>query len=148
MSVVVIALVAAASVGAAVIVRDHPNWRLGGEATAPNRAAVAPRPAPTFRLVSDSSSESIYAVPASTFAVAVSAAHPCWVLMKSVPGGETLLSETLLPSVPHPPVTSNGDATISVAARAQSIVLSAGGRTIGTIATPVVGHTYLLDATR
>jgi hypothetical protein len=146
LGVFLLVLLAAATVEVA---RAKPAWLpkhvVGSVALPPKAVASAPR-SKTMTLQSSSSTATVYALPVSTYTIAFSIDHPCWVLVKSVPAGRTVFSRTLLPGSPVPPIEATGSASVLVAARANAIVITDGNRTIGTIQAPVVGHTYLLEA--
>jgi hypothetical protein len=133
------------AVGAVEVARAKPAWlpkNVDHPAQVVTPTAVAPR---AMTLISNTPSQSVYVLPVSSFALSVAIDHRCWVLVKAVPGGGTLFSRTVEPGTPMPPTKVKGSASILVAARANAIVISDGTKTIGTIRSPLVGHTYVLE---
>jgi hypothetical protein len=152
-SVALLAIVAAGSVWAA---HTKPAWLPKDVAAGPIKPAVptthrpgtsAPTATPSgLVLISSSPSQSVYLLPVKSYALAVSIDQPCWVIVKSVPGGATIFTRTLLPAARVTPISVSGSASIAVAARTNAIVVTNGATVLGTVPHPVVGHTYVFKA--
>jgi hypothetical protein len=143
-----VGILAIAAAGAVDIAVTKPVWLPKNEvhvAPTPKTSAKAkPAVVATMTLRSSTPAQAVYALPPGPFNLAVSISHPCWVMVKSLPSGKTLFTQTLEPGTSVPPTTVRGSASITVAARANAIVLTEGGKTVGTITAPIVGHTYVL----
>jgi hypothetical protein len=137
------------AVGAAEIAHTKPAWLPKDyfRPIVPSKLRVVVASSPTtMKLVTESPSQSVYTVPNRSFNLVVSIDHPCWVMVKSVPSGTTLFTQTLLPGKVAP-ISVKAGASILLAARANSIAITDGTKTIGTISNPLVSHTYIFENT-
>jgi hypothetical protein len=146
LGVLLLVPIAAASVE---IARVKPAWlpkHVLGSVAPDAKAKLATRPGvTTMTLRSSSPTQTVYALPTSSYAIGVSIDHPCWVLIKAVPAGTTVFAQTLLPGAALAPIPVSGSMSITIAARANAIVITNGAHVLGTIPAPVVGRTYVLE---
>jgi hypothetical protein len=93
--------------------------------------------------VSSSAKAALYEVPASSYVLSITIDRPDWIVVRSPATSTALLvAETRLPSAGPLRLALHTSASITVAARTQSIVLSSGSRVLETIDDPALGVVY------
>jgi len=136
-----------ASASGVVAQRIHPKWFIGLENFVhPGLPAISSQHAQLLDravLVSSTSAEITYAVPATSYSIVISVDHPCWFVVKSPAGGSsTLEALTMSPTASPMSIPVHGSSSISVAAQARVITITEGSKVLGTINAPRVGVTY------
>ena len=145
-----LALVLLGTLSGLVLLHDRPAL------FASLRNEVARSPSPTRRtspgivstdihLLSSSLGGAIYRVPTVSYAIVLTIDQPCWVTVSSPPRGAAVFAATLLPTSSPKTLELHGSSSIMVAARAVSIEIAEGSRSLGTIDAPIVGYTYTFD---
>ena len=154
--------------GGLAVVRWHPDWLSFVQATVPSGPSTSALGGATgghtspgsggngsaangaggsgLQLVSSSANSSTYAVPVSSYQVVVTFPNRAWVRIAS-PAGSThdVVAETYPASASPVHVAISGSADVYLGASTTSIAIVARGRTVGTIASPAVGHDYLFQ---
>ncbi len=136
-------------------VHNHPSWFtfvrnklavVSPTATTPSSSLPGSSGVPTttinprrLGLVSENAKDATYAVPSGGYAVVLTllANSPCDLRIISPAGSSTVVFESVVTPADSPKtVTLSASATVGVAARATSIAVTAGGKTLETIASP------------
>lgn len=154
--------------GGLAVVRWHPGWLSFVQATVPSGPSTialgggSGGQSPTgnrsgsnggstggasgLHLVSSGANASTYAVPTSSYQVVVTFPNRAWVRIAS-PAGSThyVVAETYPSSASPVHVPISGSADVYLGAATTSIAIVAQGHTVGTIATPAVGHDYVFQ---
>ena len=97
-----------------------------------------------FHLISNSSSGATYATGLTSYALVIHFSRPVWTVVASPAGSKNFLVEqTLQPGASPKQVLVNGSASVQLSAATSEIAVVAKGKTIGTVADPAVGDTYV-----
>ena len=136
--------------------RVHPSW-LDALRNSPSGAVVvsgssgAASPGTTnssavsggFRLLSNSATGATYATGARTYSIVIRFSQRVWTVVTSPAHSHTyLIEQVLAPAASPKQVLINGTASVTLSAATQSISVVVNGKTVGTIASPQVEHTY------
>ena len=149
-----LAVISVLALGGLVAEHAAPQWFASVRGVATSLRVATPRrsitelgnhqaraQSPRLQLVSTTLSTASYVVPDTSYTVAISVEHPCWIAIESPASGRSF-SATLEPSAGPTSFTVSGQISLMVAARANSISISHGSERLGTINAPIVGLTY------
>jgi hypothetical protein len=148
-----VGVLALAAAGAVYLSEAKPAW-LPKNVTGPvvtvtahhlNTRTARTKVPDAMTLVKTTADASVYTIPVARYSLSVEITHPCWIMVRALPAGSVIFTRTLEPGGPMPTISAMGTASIAVAARATAIVISSGGRTIGTIPAPVVARRYIVE---
>ena len=134
----------------------HPTWLDFARKTQPSLVSVPGAPTTTqgpttpkgttpggFHEVSSSASGSVYATGTSSYALVLTFAHPVWTIVASPAGSQKFLVEqTLQPSASPKTVQVSGSASVILSASTESLAVTSGGKTLGTIPSPRASAKY------
>lgn len=96
-----------------------------------------------FRLLSNSGTGATYATGARTYSIVIRFSQRVWTVVTSPAHSHTFLIEQVLdPAASPKQVLINGTASVTLSAATRSISVVVNGKTVGTIASPEVEHTY------
>ncbi len=96
-----------------------------------------------FRLLSNSATGATYATGARTYSIVIRFSQRVWTVVTSPAHSHTFLIEQVLdPAASPKQVLINGTASVTLSAATQSISVVVNGKSVGTIASPQVEHTY------
>jgi hypothetical protein len=151
LSVTVLFVALLGIIGGSLYAKGHPKWLIGlrnlAVSAPPVEAATHAATLGRVVLVSSSSKTIIYRVPASSYSIIVAVDHPTWIVVHSPASSSSVLAaETLLPSASPLTLAVHASASVTVAARTQSITITTGSHVLDTIDGPALGVAYTFEA--
>lgn len=96
-----------------------------------------------FSKLTSSAHGSSYALSSATYSLVLTITAPCYVVIASPAGSShDAFAQTVQPSASPKSFAVSGSTSLVIAARATSIAVEIGGKTVGTISAPLVGSIY------
>lgn len=141
----------------------HPNWLAfarndssgavvlpgtGGTPSGNAGAASGSTVSGGFHLIRNSKSGATYATGAQHYSLVITFTHPVWTVVASPAGSKNfLLEQTLQPNASPKRVLIDGTASVQLSAATTSIGVIVNNKTVGSVADPAVGSTYIFRPT-
>jgi len=156
-------LVAIAAAGL-IVEHYHPVWMnplrhvvaTPGQTTVPPRRTVTTtsRPRPSHHQfsnkllkTSETANSVTYSVPGSSYLLTIKTTARCYVVVRSLKSGTDLFASTINGGATQKVLVPGGSATLEAAARGSSLVVSSGGKTVGTVPALLYAVTYRFNPT-
>jgi hypothetical protein len=135
-----------------VVLHVRPGWlrpfRHVESSSPSGRARPRPGGTASLLLVSSDATGATFEVPAQRYRLVVTTAARCWTTVKSPPDATGFVfARTITPATSPASVEVSGAASVELAARAVSLAVRAGDRTVGVIRSPRVAYRYTFEPT-